>query len=100
MLGYATAYTSEQDVAAAVYAAATDGRDQLRYPAVADSAMLAELRRPLLEQEFIARIRAMRGGSATAPETKRMPSATHDSRPRDFHHPQVPRRSRLPLSGC
>lgn len=61
MQEYATAYTTEQDVAGAVYAAATDGRDQLRYPAGADSVMLAELRRSLPEQEFIARIRALCG---------------------------------------
>ncbi len=61
MQQYATAYTTEHDVAAAVYTAATDGRDQLRYPAGADSVMLAELRRSLPEQEFIARIRAMCG---------------------------------------
>lgn len=61
MQEYATAYTTEQDVAGAVYAAATDGRDQLRYPAGADSVMLAELRCSLPEQEFIARIRALCG---------------------------------------
>lgn len=61
MQEYATAYTTGQDVAAAVYAAATDGRDQLRYPAGADSVMLAGLRRSLPEQDFIARIRALCG---------------------------------------
>ena len=45
MQEYPTAYTSATDVAEAVYAAATDGRDQLRYPAGADSVMLAKLRR-------------------------------------------------------
>jgi hypothetical protein len=49
--------------AEAVYAAATDGLDQLRYPAGADSLMLAELRRSLPEQAFIARVRTMTGGS-------------------------------------
>lgn len=61
MQTYATAYTTEQDVARAVYAAATDGRDQLRYPAGADSVMLAELRRSLPEAAFIARIRSLCG---------------------------------------
>lgn len=61
MQQYATAYTTEQDVAAAVYAAATDGHDQLRYPAGADSVMLTELRRSLPEQAFLARIRALTG---------------------------------------
>ena len=36
----------------AVFAAATDGLDKLRYPAGADSLMLAELRRSLPEQAF------------------------------------------------
>jgi hypothetical protein len=63
MQEYPTAYTSAEDVAEAVYAAATDGLDQLRYPAGADSLMLAELRRSLPEQAFIARVRTMTGGS-------------------------------------
>jgi NAD(P)-dependent dehydrogenase (short-subunit alcohol dehydrogenase family) len=61
MQDYATAYTTEQDVATAIYAAATDERDQLRYPAGADSLMLAEMRRTLPAHEFIERIRAMCG---------------------------------------
>jgi NAD(P)-dependent dehydrogenase (short-subunit alcohol dehydrogenase family) len=65
MQQYATAYTSADDVAQAVYAAATDGLDQLRYPAGADSVILAALRQSLPEQEFIARIRTMTGGDAT-----------------------------------
>jgi len=63
MQEYPTAYTSAEDVAESVYAAATDGLDQLRYPAGADSLMLAELRRSLPEQAFIARVRTMTGGS-------------------------------------
>lgn len=63
MQQYATAYTTEQDVAEAVYAAATDDRDQLRYPAGADSVMLAEMRRSLPEPKFIARMRTMTGGN-------------------------------------
>jgi short-subunit dehydrogenase len=61
MCDYATGYTTEKDVANAVYAAATDGGDRLRYPAGADSEMLAELRNSLPEQEFIQRMRAMTG---------------------------------------
>jgi NAD(P)-dependent dehydrogenase (short-subunit alcohol dehydrogenase family) len=53
---YPTAYTSAEDVAETVYAAATDGRDKLRYPAGADSVMLAELRQSLPEQEFMTRM--------------------------------------------
>lgn len=64
MQAYPTAYTTAGDVAAAVFAAATDGRDQLRYPAGADSVMLAQLRESLPEGEFLARILAMTGAAA------------------------------------
>lgn len=70
MQEYPTSYTTEEDVANAVYAAATDGTDKLRYPAGADSVMLAELRASLPEQEFIGRIRGMTAsepGKAAAP---------------------------------
>ncbi len=63
MQEYPTDYTSAEDVAEAIHAAATDGLDKLRYPAGADSVMLAELRRSLPEQEFISRIRTMTGGA-------------------------------------
>ena len=61
MQDYPTAYTTEGDVAEAVYAAATDDGDRLRYPAGADSVMLAELRQSLSEQAFIARMRTLFG---------------------------------------
>jgi len=61
MQEYPTRYTTEEDVAKAIYTAAADGVDKLRYPAGADSAMLATLRESLPEQEFIRRIRAMTG---------------------------------------
>ena len=61
MQNYPTAYTTEADVAEAVHAAATDGDTKLRYPAGADSVMLAKLRRSLPETEFMARVRAMTG---------------------------------------
>lgn len=54
-------YTAEGDVAETVYAAATDDGDRLRYPAGADSLMLAGLRRSLSEEAFMARMRAMFG---------------------------------------
>lgn len=54
-------YTTEVDVAEQVYAAATGDEDKLRYPAGADSVMLAELRQSLSEHEFISRIRTMSG---------------------------------------
>ncbi len=66
MREYPTAYTTEADVATAVYAAATDDNNRLRYPAGADSAMLAELRRSLPEAAFMARIRAMTGNATAA----------------------------------
>ncbi len=62
MQAYPTAYTTENDVAEAVLAAATERGDQLRYPAGADSAMLAELRRQLSAQDFTARMRSLTGG--------------------------------------
>jgi NAD(P)-dependent dehydrogenase (short-subunit alcohol dehydrogenase family) len=64
MRDYPTPYTAEGDVAEAVYAAATDDGDRLRYPAGADSVMLAELRQSLPEQAFMARMRAMSGDGA------------------------------------
>lgn len=62
MQDYPTSYTAAEDVAEAVYAAATDDGDRLRYPAGADSLMLAELRQSLSEQAFMARMRTMVGG--------------------------------------
>jgi NAD(P)-dependent dehydrogenase (short-subunit alcohol dehydrogenase family) len=64
MQSYPTAYTSANDVAEAVHAATTDGREQLRYPAGADSVMLAQLRQSLPEHEFLARMRVMVGASS------------------------------------
>lgn len=66
MQTYPTAYTTAQDVAEAVFSAATDEGDQLRYPAGADSQMLAKLRRSLSEHEFISRIRTMTGSDLSA----------------------------------
>jgi hypothetical protein len=56
-----TAYTSAEDVAETIYAAATDGRDCLRYPAGADSVMLAELCKSLPAEAFMARMRTRFG---------------------------------------
>lgn len=61
MQDYPTSYTTKADVAEAVYAAATDSEDKLRYPAGADSLMLAELRQSLPEPAFMARVRTMCG---------------------------------------
>ena len=65
MQNYPTSYTTAEDVAEAVYAAATDEGDRLRYPAGADSVMLAELRESLPEQAFLARMRTMFGDGPT-----------------------------------
>lgn len=62
MQNYPTAYTTADDVAEAVYRAATDGSQKLRYPAGADSVLLAELRRALSEEDFVARVQQMTGG--------------------------------------
>jgi len=61
--GKPTPHTTEDDVANAIHTAATDGGDRLRYPAGADSAMLAELRRSLPEREFRSWMRTLTGGS-------------------------------------
>ena len=62
MQNYPTAYTTATDVAQATYAAANDGNDKLRYPAGADSVMLAQLRQSLAEADFMSRMRTMAGG--------------------------------------
>jgi NAD(P)-dependent dehydrogenase (short-subunit alcohol dehydrogenase family) len=62
MQEYPLTYTVAEDVATAVYAAATDGSDRLRYPAGPDSVQMAKLRRSLPEQAFMARVREMFGG--------------------------------------
>lgn len=61
MQDYPTAYTTADDVANAVYAAATSTDDKLRYPAGADSLMLAKLRQSLPEHELMAHVRTMIG---------------------------------------
>ena len=59
MFDYPTAYTSEDDVAQVVYAAVTGDNETLRYPAGADSAMLADLRQSLSGPAFMDRMRSM-----------------------------------------
>ncbi len=66
MQEYPVAYTNAEDVAKAIYAAATDDSNKLRYPAGADSVMLAELRQSLPEQEFMTRIQTMCGGDTVS----------------------------------
>jgi NAD(P)-dependent dehydrogenase (short-subunit alcohol dehydrogenase family) len=62
MQDYPAPYTTGEDVAEVVYVAATDDGNKLRYPAGADSVMLAEMRQSLPEQAFMARMREMFGG--------------------------------------
>jgi NAD(P)-dependent dehydrogenase (short-subunit alcohol dehydrogenase family) len=59
MADYPTAYCTEAEVAAAVFAAATEESSRLRFPAGADSLMLAELRWTAGEEVYQARMRAM-----------------------------------------
>jgi NAD(P)-dependent dehydrogenase (short-subunit alcohol dehydrogenase family) len=58
---YPTAYTTELETAEAVYSAAADNGDQLRYLAGADTKMLAELRSGVSEQEYLAKMKEMFG---------------------------------------
>jgi NAD(P)-dependent dehydrogenase (short-subunit alcohol dehydrogenase family) len=62
----ATAYTTEQDVAEKVFAAATDESDRLRYPAGADSEMFARLRWTNPEDEYLRQMRAIFAPKATS----------------------------------
>ncbi|QIF03524.1 SDR family oxidoreductase [Roseimicrobium sp. ORNL1] len=61
---YPTAYSTEQDIAEAVFLAATDEGDQIRYPAGADTRMLAELRWSTSEEHYMAKVREMFGAGA------------------------------------
>lgn len=62
MREYPLTYTAAEDVAEAVFAAATDNGDRLRFPGGPDSVTMAELRRSLSDEEMMARVRAMFGG--------------------------------------
>lgn len=59
LASYPTAYCTEAEVAEAALAAATDQSDKLRYPAGADSKLLAELRWTTSEDHYLARMRDM-----------------------------------------
>jgi NAD(P)-dependent dehydrogenase (short-subunit alcohol dehydrogenase family) len=59
MAHYPTDYCTGEQVAEAVHAAATDEGDRLRYPAGADSKLLAELRWSTSEEHYRARMREM-----------------------------------------
>ena len=59
MANYPTAYCSEAEVAEAVFAAATDDGARIRYPAGADTKLLAELRWSTSEHRYLQRVREL-----------------------------------------
>jgi NAD(P)-dependent dehydrogenase (short-subunit alcohol dehydrogenase family) len=59
MAAYPTPYCTEAEVAEAVLAAATDDGDRIRYPAGADSRLLAKLRWTTSEEHYLATMREM-----------------------------------------
>ncbi|OBZ93979.1 dehydrogenase [Pararhizobium polonicum] len=59
MANYPTPYCTEAEVAGATFAAATDEGDAIRFPAGADSRMLAQLRWSTSEEHYLARMREM-----------------------------------------
>jgi NAD(P)-dependent dehydrogenase (short-subunit alcohol dehydrogenase family) len=61
MRNYPTAYTTEQDTAEAVFSAATDDSDRLRYPAGEDTKLFSSLRWTTSEEEYLAKMRKMFG---------------------------------------
>jgi NAD(P)-dependent dehydrogenase (short-subunit alcohol dehydrogenase family) len=61
MRNYPTAYTTEQETAEALFSAATDDSDRLRYPAGEDTKLLSTLRWTTSEEEYLAKMRKMFG---------------------------------------
>jgi NAD(P)-dependent dehydrogenase (short-subunit alcohol dehydrogenase family) len=61
MANYPTDYTSEAEVAEAVFTAATDEDDRVRYPAGADTKLMAKLRWSTSEDEYLSSVREMFG---------------------------------------
>lgn len=59
MANYPTPYCTEAEVAEAVFAAATDEGRTIRYPAGADSKLLAELRWTTSEEHYLKKMREM-----------------------------------------
>lgn len=59
MAAYPTAYCTETEVAEAAYAAVTEEGKRLRYPAGADTKMLAQLRWSTSEEHYLGRMREM-----------------------------------------
>jgi short-subunit dehydrogenase len=61
MQRYPTAYTREEEIAEAVFAAAIYDRDRLRYPAGPDTRVFAALRWTTSEEHYLAKMREMFG---------------------------------------
>ena len=59
MANYPTAYCTEEEVAEATFAAATDESTAIRFPAGADTKLLAELRWTTSEEHYLRRVREM-----------------------------------------
>jgi NAD(P)-dependent dehydrogenase (short-subunit alcohol dehydrogenase family) len=59
MANYPTPYCTEAEVAAAVFAAATEQGSRIRYPAGADTRLLAELRWSTSEDHYLEKMREM-----------------------------------------
>jgi NAD(P)-dependent dehydrogenase (short-subunit alcohol dehydrogenase family) len=59
MASYPTPYCTEAEVAEAAFSAATDESRSIRFPAGADTRLLAELRWTTSEDHYLARMRAM-----------------------------------------
>jgi hypothetical protein len=59
MQNYPAAYTTELETAEAVFSAATDDGDRLRYPAGEDTKLFADLRWTTSEEEYLAKMRKM-----------------------------------------
>lgn len=70
MRNYPTDYATEAEIAEAVFAAADDGSDQLRYLAGPDTKLLASLRWSTSEEHYLAKMREMfgPGGGELIPE--------------------------------
>ena len=66
MANYPTAFCTEAEVAEATFSAATDPGDTIRYPAGADTKLLAQLRWTTSEDHYLAKMRHMFAPRPTA----------------------------------
>ncbi len=67
MANYPTRYCTEAEVAEATLAAATEEGGRIRYPAGADSKLLAELRWSTSEEHYLKKMREMFGAGSANP---------------------------------